>query len=433
MNNKKIIQNIRVGLICKPFSILLNLMIFPLTVNFFSEETYGIWITMFSFVSWINLFDIGIGNGLKNKLTQSLVNKDYKKSREYIATTYIFLLVISILIFLIFFFASYWIEWNKIFNIKTLDSNYIREVVVINIFFICLSFILKTSDSIYFSLHKTSSVAIFQLGTQVVNFLILIIVTRYFKVENKLLVLSLLFGFSNLLVQLLATINIFFKNKKLKFLITDFNKSLINDLLILGGKFFIMQIAGLIIFTTDNIIITQLFGPIEVTPYSITFKIFSLIIMVHGIIMTPLWTAFTQAYHQKNKQWILKIIRQLRILEIFIFIGVIIIYFLFPLLMKYWIKSEINISSILKIGFGYYVVIYTWNSIQSSALNGFGRVEYSYKISLIEGIINIPLSIYLAKNLNMGIAGVIWGTNITLMISAIANYVILKKILKKLA
>ena len=213
MNNKRIVQNIRVGLICKPFSVLLNLMIFPLTIKFFSQETYGIWVTIFSFVSWINLFDIGIGNGLKNKLTQSLVNEDYKRSREYIATTYIFLIIISTFIFLIFFFISYLIQWDKIFNVKILDSNYIREIIVINIFFICVSFILKTSENIYYSLHKTSFIAGFQLSNQLLNFLILIIITRWFKIENKLLILSFLFGVSNLFIQLLSTIIIFFVGK----------------------------------------------------------------------------------------------------------------------------------------------------------------------------------------------------------------------------
>lgn len=430
MDNKKIIKNIGAGLIYKPISILLNLAIFPLTINFFSQEVYGVWVTMFSFISWINLFDIGIGNGLRNKLTQSLVDEDYKKSRKYIATTYITLGVVSFFIFIVFFFVSYYIDWNKVFNITNLSSSYLRIVVTLNIFFMCLTFVLKTADNIYFAFQKTAFIGMFQLIIQGLNFIILLIVTNFYNPNDKLLILSFLFGLSALVVQVLSTAIIFIKNKELKFSIFDFNKNLIKDLLILGGKFFIMQIAALIIFTTDNMIITQIYGPKDVTPYSITFKIFSLITIVHGVIMTPMWTAFTQAYHQKNKSWILKIVKKLRVLELFIIVGAIIIYFLFPLFLKYWIKSEIYISNILKIGFAFYVIISTWNGIQSNVLNGFGRIEHSYKISIIEGIVNIPISIYLAKNMNMGVAGIIWGTNLTLMISAVANFIILKKILE---
>ena len=40
-------------------------------------------------------------------------------------------------------------------------------------------------------------------------------------------------------------------------------------------------------------------------------------------------------------------------------------------------------------------------------------------LSIFQGLINIPISIYCAKNLNLGISGVIIGTNITLIIGLI--------------
>ena len=66
-----------------------------------------------------------------------------------------------------------------------------------------------------------------------------------------------------------------------------------------------------------------------------------------------------------------------------------------------------------------YMIISTWNGIFSSFLNGVGEVTLSMIICIIQGIINIPLSIWLAKY--FGISGIILGTVFTLLISAITS------------
>ena len=79
----------------------------------------------------------------------------------------------------------------------------------------------------------------------------------------------------------------------------------------LGGRFFIMQLSSIIIFTTDNLLITQLFGPAEVTVYDVVYKLFSLISIGHNIILLPLWSGFTDAYVKSDIKWIRKTLKKL--------------------------------------------------------------------------------------------------------------------------
>jgi O-antigen/teichoic acid export membrane protein len=64
------------------------------------------------------------------------------------------------------------------------------------------------------------------------------------------------------------------------------------DLMSLGFKFFFIQIASIVIYQTSNIIIAQLFGPEQVTPFNIAYKYFNVISMGFGIIVMPFWSAF---------------------------------------------------------------------------------------------------------------------------------------------
>ena len=63
----------------------------------------------------------------------------------------------------------------------------------------------------------------------------------------------------------------------------------------------------MVLFSTDNFIISKLFGPEEVVPYNIAFKYFSIITMVYSILLTPYWSSFTEAYTKNDFVWIKKI------------------------------------------------------------------------------------------------------------------------------
>lgn len=83
------------------------------------------------------------------------------------------------------------------------------------------------------------------------------------------------------------------------------------DLFSLGAKFFIIQIAAILLYQTNTIIISQLFGPEQVAPYNIAFQYFSIIMMVFSIIVSPFWSAFTEAWVKNDIQWIKNIMNKL--------------------------------------------------------------------------------------------------------------------------
>lgn len=78
--SSKIKKNVIGTLIVKGISIPTQLLLVPLTISYISSELYGIWLTLTSIIGWIGFFDIGFGNGLRNKLTEALANNDILNS-----------------------------------------------------------------------------------------------------------------------------------------------------------------------------------------------------------------------------------------------------------------------------------------------------------------------------------------------------------------
>jgi len=428
--DKNILKNIGLSFIYKPIGILISLALIPLTVKYLGNTLYGLWATILSIVSWMNYFDIGIGNGLRNHLAREITLENFKESRSYISTAYIVVSLISGILFVVLSILFYFLDWNSLFNTKVLEKEELLLVMGVTLLFLSLNFILKIITTIYYSLQKPSMIGLMQIFNQLLNLIGIYLLTKS-SIANKLLMVTVTYGLSTLLVNITFSTIFFIKNIELSPKWNYFELNKVKSLTGLGVKFFIIQIAALIIFTTDNLIITKLFGPEEVTPYSVTFKVFSIGIMIHGIIITPLWSAFTKAYTEKDFKWIKVAVKKLNLLQLLIVLGSGTLTLVFPYIIKIWI-GNMDIPRIIIIMFAFYVVLSTYCNIYAYFFNGIGEVDFQLKIAIIQGVLNIPLSIFLAKVLELGVTGVILATNLTLLLAALSYPFKFRKLIKEL-
>ena len=79
-----IVSNMALSGICKPVSMVLSYIYVPIVLDYLGVEKYGVWSTILTILSWVSYFDIGIGNGLRNRLTESLNKHDFFRIRFYI-------------------------------------------------------------------------------------------------------------------------------------------------------------------------------------------------------------------------------------------------------------------------------------------------------------------------------------------------------------
>ena len=82
----------------KTLTIPISFLLVPLTIDYVNKENYGIWLTLSSIVAWMSFFDIGLNNGLRNRLGDSLAKEDYVLSRKLVSTSYALLTIFSSII-----------------------------------------------------------------------------------------------------------------------------------------------------------------------------------------------------------------------------------------------------------------------------------------------------------------------------------------------
>ena len=94
-------MNIAGSILIKGWNCIVQLLLVPITLNCLNQYEYGIWLTINSILLWIDQFDIGLGNGLRNKLAEALAKGDKEKARRLVSTTFMMLIIIVIPIVLI--------------------------------------------------------------------------------------------------------------------------------------------------------------------------------------------------------------------------------------------------------------------------------------------------------------------------------------------
>ncbi|MCP5061607.1 MAG: oligosaccharide flippase family protein [Ignavibacteriae bacterium] len=409
-------KNIITSFAIRGMDMLLGFMLVPLTLNYLGQTKYGIWLTVISVVSWFNFMDIGLGNGLRNKFAEAKATGQTKKARIYVSTTYAVLSLIVVAFLVVFLIINIFLPWDTILNVDHTFKESLSKLALIVFGFYSLQFVLKLITTIIVADQRPAMRDGIQIISKILIFFIVFMLTKI--TTGSILYVAFAYSFMPILVLIFASLY-FYKNKYRAFRpsINYVDLKYSKDLATLGFKFFILQTGAIILYATDNIIISQLFGPAEVVTYQIANKYFSLVMSVYLIVASPLWSAVTDAYAKENITWIKNTIKKYLLLCLSLSFIVIIFIIISKYIYRIWVGDEINIPYSLSSLWGITIIIMMFGSLFTTVLNGVGKLKISLITAVFTIVFNIPLSIIFAKNFALGINGVLLATMISIIMA----------------
>ena len=421
-------KNIVASFILQAVSIVVGLLYVPLLIDYLGSEEYGIWLTLSSVIGWFSFFDLGLGNGLKNRLVEALAKNDIELAKEYVSTTYAILALVFAGVLLLFFCINPFLDWAKILNTTSVEVGKLTILAQVVFTFFILRFIFQLVGIIY-SAHQMPAVA--NATGPIGNIICLLIIFILLKTsEGSLLVLGFVLSAVPVLVLIIFSFIAFGKRyKKLRPSFKNIKFKHSPHLFSLGVKFFISQIAALILFSTSNIIIAQLLNPNKVTQYNIAFKYFSISFMVITIVLNPIWAAVTDAYARNDYNWLKSTLKKLNKCAI-VFIAIAAIQLAFSdFAYDLWIGSKVKIPFALSLAMFFDIAWSSFSAPYSSFINGFGKLKLGLCIVWFRLLIFVPTAIYLTKIL--GVSGIVWASLIGKIFTIIGVIQVNKIINKK--
>ncbi|HZP24840.1 MAG TPA: hypothetical protein VFB04_15435, partial [Terriglobales bacterium] len=76
------------------------------------------------------------------------------------------------------------------------------------------------------------------------------------------------------------------------------------ELLRSGASFFLIQAAAVVVFSSDNVVVSHYLGASEVTPYSVSWRVVGLVAVLQSLLFPALWPAYAEAYARRDYGWI---------------------------------------------------------------------------------------------------------------------------------
>ena len=369
-NDRNVIANILYAFIIKGFSLFISLFSMPLYIKYFNDNSVlGLWYTLLSVVTWVNICDLGLGNGMRNRLTEAIALNDFDAGRRYISSTYVMSTVIIVPVLILGTILFGIVDVNTFFNISqslvSKDSLFITLTILL--LGIGINFILRVTNYALYSVQKSSVNNFLSFFTSIIPLLFMLV----FKGNNpqqNLIILSIVHSIALNLPIAIATV-ILFKGK----ILSDFRPSLkyldfstAKNMLSLGLRFFGAQVFFMLLMSTNEIFITKFFSSKDVVEYSIYYKAFSVTGSLFTLALTPLWSKVTKDIAEKNY---LKVKKTNYIMYIFATIGsifqflmIIVLQFVFDI----WLRdATIEVNKFTALAFALFGSLYIFNIVSS--------------------------------------------------------------------
>lgn len=396
---KKIVYGIATNYLQYFFNILLGILLSPLVLKYAGQETMGAYAILMQIIAYVGLIDLGFGYSATRFLAQS--NALEKNKADFFHTINIFRSVSTaqnIVMAVIFFFIS--LIAAKLFGF----SANIGKDLKYAFWLLALWRVISGPFGIYNGvLYATNNMYVANLIALFTNFL--------------KLVLSIIFTYYNfaliglILAQIISQfINIFsvfyFSNKIIGYQKFVFNLKInkrIKEIFSYSIYGFLVMIATRLIFSTDNIVVGYLFGPVAVSLYYLTAQPGNLLYQFVLRISDNFFPSINEYFVKNNlvalRQTYFRLVKISIILMIPVSYGII---FFTKSIVSFWVGSQQYLPQPMSLWFGLFVFSVVLNHISGTFIKAHGTyMKHISFVYFVEGGVNLVLSIILAKSLGI--------------------------------
>lgn len=425
-------KNIVASLLIKGVSIVVSLMLVPLTLGYVSNEIYGIWLTLSSIMLWLDFFDVGFTLGLKNKLAEAIALGQWERGRSLVSTTYLMMFVIFIPLCLVLEAVVPFVNWSAFLNVNPIYNTDITNTLYVLVAFFCAQMIMNVLTAVISAFQKVALSSLFIVVGNVISLVVIWVLTKCCPPS----LISLAFAIAAMPVLVLLTASFFLYHKQFKKVAPSFKAirmEYVKDLFSLGVRFFLLQIQVVVLYQCTNILISNVSGPEDVTAYNIAFRYLNVGVMIYTIMLTPLWPAFTDAYTKKDFTWMNNTYRKMALLFLVSAIAMILLAIVSPWAYLLWIGGKAEVSMMMTLLVCVYMILHNWDSLQVNLINGIGTIKLQTYVTMIGLVLHIPLSFLLGKNLGLGALGVVISMIVINIIYSTFFTIQINKILRKTA
>lgn len=394
-----------------------KLITVPLALGYLGTERYGLFVTIFSVSAMLALADLGMGNGLLNAISETNGRDDREAARRYVSSAFFVLFGIAAALAVLFAFIYPWVPWEQVFNVST--SQAIAEAgPSIAIFVGCFLASLPLSVARQTQMGYQEGYAT-NLWDALGSLLGLGGMLLAIRLEAGLPWLVLAMAGAPALALFLNGVALFKRQRPwLRPRLRNAQISAAKRVSQTGLLFLTLQIAVVIVFYSDYLVVAQIFGADEVTQYAVPWQLFMIPPLILGPMLMPLWPAYGEAIARGDVSWVKTTLYRSLVIGLLITVPAATFLVLFGTqVIHFWVGPEVTPPFLLLLGLGLYTIILHGIDFPiGMLLNGANALKFQAVVASLSAIVNLAASITLAYLI--GLPGVIFGTVISELLFA---------------
>ena len=359
----------------KVLGMVAALVSIPLALGYLGDERFGIWSTLSSLMVALQFADLGIGNGIINRVAEAHGRGDRAAIRGYLSSGLLALLAIAAVLGLLLPVVVLLVPWAQVFRLSdAVAVDEVRPAVAAFMACIALAIPLGVVQRVQIGLQRGFVANLWQCASNVLS-LLAIWAATHLQLGLPWLVLALL---AAPLLTALGNGLLFFSvvERDLRPGLASVAAPAIRKLLSTGGAFLVLQVAIAVLIHSDSIIIASALGAAEVAAYAVPEKLFSIVSLLLATVLIPLWPAYGEAIARHDMAWVTRTLR--RSLSMAVGLSVLASSLLVaagPFLIDLWVGGAVQPSMPLLL------VLAVWKVLESAGLalamflNGAGLIR----------------------------------------------------------
>jgi len=381
-------------------AIVTPLILTPIMLHRMGTDMYGLWVLIGSLIGYFGLSHFGFGTTLLKELSS---HNDTIVINSYLNTTIaFFVMVIMCLIPLSFFIAYAYPIW---FDIQVYTTEAINSFLILFCIFL-INLLFNTFGIVLFA----KGYLVYKNLISIVGYIILIIGVPFVLYKGLGIVsVALVYLVSTVVV---ASLQYIYAKKNVSFVLSKkyFDKQILYSMFKPSFYYFIINIAFIVVFHTDNIVISSFLSLKLVALYAIGFKLVNVSQNILFKIVDILVPSIAKMYSDHKYREILKLHNKIQIYSISLgIVGYGILYIYGIDIIYLWIGKDQQVLSEdvfhLIVLFGF---IHNWVHTSGMFITAMGIHKKNAYYSIYEACLNITLSVILVHY--YGLLGVALGT-----------------------
>ncbi|MDR3274539.1 MAG: MATE family efflux transporter [Endomicrobium sp.] len=380
----------------------------------FGENSYAVYLVVFSLTGWFSLFEFSVGSSLQNFISESRAKKEnYEKYLIASLQIITVLFIVSIFLMLIITNPVQDIIFRKFTHISFEEKvSIIFMVGIVSLINALLGIVYK----IYYALHKGYIPNMMFAVSSVISMISIVIFNRFSFIHNSLLCALLIFTLPQLIITLIHFLKIF---KSFFAKIFKFDFVIIKSLFTRSVKFHGMSVIYMAYIQTDYLVMSQTLSPNEIVTYNIFIRVFMFYLFLYTSMLGAFWPVSTEMYIQQKFEYIKKTIkRNLIYVTLFMIAGTaaVMIFSKFIITILAPGLDIIPVGSLILL-FGIYITIKAWQDTFMIFLQSISTLKIFWIYMPFQAFINIFMQYFLSKK--YGIEGIVIGLILSIILVSI--------------